>query len=84
MYNLLSIKGCTSPSQMDLNSAALFVQMQDLPLACMIGEIGNQIGQTIWKVLKCDVDDNRLGCEEVLRVLIEVYLRKVIPREEPS
>lgn len=54
---LLALKpfdGCTLSLKMDFSKEAFWVQLHNLPIACMNAEIGNQIGSTIGVVKECD------------------------------
>lgn len=45
----------------------------------MNDEIVHQIGDTIGKVLECDITEEGNGCRKVSRVLIELDLQRAIP-----
>lgn len=83
LYSLKLFEGCTPPSKMPFDKEAFWVQMHNLSLAYMNDEIGHQIGDTIGKVLHCDVDENGNGWGQVLWVFIELDLQKAIPRGRP-
>lgn len=65
---------------MNLSSESFWVQIHDLPIACMNEDIGTQIRKTIGRVKACDVQSDDLSWGIVLRTLIELDLHKPIAR----
>lgn len=81
--SLLSLKpfnGCTLATIMDVFREFFWLQMHDLPIACMNEEMGTFIGNTIGTVKECDVQNDGSGWDAVLRVLIELDIHKRITR----
>lgn len=54
--------------------------MHNLPMMCMNRQFDTQIGETIQKVMDVDVEDNDTGQGKLLRVRIEVDLKKTLAR----
>lgn len=57
-----------------------WVQMHNLPLACMNGNIGEQIRGSIGKVIEVDTQEDGLGWGCSLRIRVECDLGKVVTR----
>jgi hypothetical protein len=68
--------GLSSPSSYLFEKAAFWVQIYNLPLACMSLIIGNQIGSSMGQVLEVDVDEGGMGWGECLRVKVLLDLKK--------
>lgn len=83
LFSLKLFNGCTSPSQMVLNKEMFWIKMENLPLACMNDVIGRQIKKSIGEVQECDVQTDGIfknECYRVLRVKVEMDIKKLIPR----
>jgi hypothetical protein len=72
--------GSKTPSQFIFDKAAFWVQMTNLPLACMGREIGRKIGASVGVVEAVDTDARGMGWGESLRVKILIDLSKPLPR----
>jgi hypothetical protein len=72
--------GSKTPSQFVFDKAAFWVQMTNLPLACMGREIGRKIGASVGVVEAVDTDARGMGWGESLRVKILIDLSKPLPR----
>lgn len=80
---LLSLKpfdGYTLASKMDFSKEAFWVQLHELPIACMNEDMGIFISNTIGLVKACDVQIDGSGWGTVLRVFIELDLYKPITK----
>lgn len=82
--SLLSLKsffgGCTSTHKMDFPRESFWVQMHNLPIACMNEDMGNRIRNTIGVVKNYDVQLDGLGWGTFLRTLIKIDIHKPITR----
>lgn len=65
---------------MEFNTKVFWVQMHNLPIACMNETIGREIGSTIGKVQDFDVQVDRTEWGKTLWVLIELDLYKPITK----
>lgn len=57
--SLLSLKqfdGSIQPTKMDFSNEIFWIQMHNLPLACINEFMGNLIGNNIGSIKECDVD----------------------------
>lgn len=68
----------TQPHKMQFEQEEFWVQMHNLPLACMNKSIREQIGNTIGNVVEMDVNEDGLGWGSCLTERIECDLRKVV------
>jgi hypothetical protein len=59
--------GATPPNHLESEKAIFWIQMFDLPLACMGREMGHRIGSTVEDV---DVTHGGIGWGEFFRVKI--------------
>jgi hypothetical protein len=53
--------GRTSPSEFTFDKALFWVQMMNLPLACMSREVGFKLGASVGKVEKVDTEKDGIG-----------------------
>jgi hypothetical protein len=70
----------TPPAELDFDKATFWVRMFNLPLICMGRETGYQIGSMVGEVIEVDVDEDRVGWGEFLRVRIVLDLSKPFAR----
>jgi hypothetical protein len=68
--------GATPPNHLEFEKAVFWIQMFDLPLACMGREMGHWIGSTVGEVEDVDVTHGGIGWEEFFRVKIWLDLSK--------
>lgn len=80
MFVLRPFNGYKPPQRMDFLKERMWVQMLELPLACMNECEGKRIGDTIGEVIEVEseVDGSGWGC--FLRVLLVMDLSKPIAR----
>ncbi|XP_040994394.1 uncharacterized protein LOC121240945 [Juglans microcarpa x Juglans regia] len=80
LFVLKPFDGFTQPHKMRFDNEEFWVQMHNLPLACMNKCIGEQIGATIEKVVEVDAGEDGMGWGSFLRIRIECDLNKVVAR----
>lgn len=56
------------PHLIDLHYGYFWIQLHNLPMACMNRQIGKKIGSSINQVVKVDIPDDELGWGKFLRV----------------
>jgi hypothetical protein len=81
--NLFAVEdfdGLVTPSQMTFDTAAFWVRMFELPLACMNKEVGKTLGETVGEVEDVDTNDEGMGWGKFLRVRIRINLFKPLAR----
>ena len=81
--NLFAVEdydGLTTLSKFSFDKAVFWVQMINLPLACMSLTVDHQIGSSMGHVEKVDVNDGGMGWGEYLRVKITLDLQKPLMR----
>lgn len=66
------------PQATDLHTECFWIQFQQLPIECMNQTIGEEIGNSIGRVLVVDVPNDGIGWGPFLWVLIEVDLCKPV------
>jgi hypothetical protein len=72
--------GLTPPRKMKFETASFWVQIHNLPLACMNREVGYKIGSSVGVVEEVDVSVDGVGWGKYLRVKIELNLSKPLAR----
>lgn len=80
LFSLKAFAGFTTLAKMVFDTKRFWIQMNQLPLACLNIEMGDQIGRTVGKVIDCVLHDFVGSGGQILRVYIEVNLYKSIPR----
>lgn len=80
LFSLQQTNGWVPPTKIDFSKEVSWVHMHNLPLACMNKAKGNSIGKTIGTVMECDVNEEGIGWEKVIRILIEINIYQPIPR----
>jgi hypothetical protein len=80
LFLVEDFEALTQPSDFTFDTASFWVQMVNLPLACMGAEVGRKIGATMGMVEAVDVDANGMGWGEFLRVKIRLGLKKPLLR----
>jgi hypothetical protein len=81
--NLFSVEdydGVTPPNKIAFESVTLWVRMFNLPLSCMVKDVGYQIGSTMGKVEEVETDEDGIGWGKFLRVRIKIKFLRPIPR----
>lgn len=66
LFAVADFDGVTPPNQMNFDTAAFWVRMYNLPLACMGREMGMKLGFTVGFVDEVDVDIDGMGWGEFL------------------
>jgi hypothetical protein len=61
LFALEEFDGIKPPLEISFDQAAFWVRMLNLPLACMVQNVGIQIGSTIGTVEEVDSDDDGIG-----------------------
>lgn len=69
---MVVLRHLNSPS----TKASFWVRMMNLPLACMVREVGIKLGTSVGQVEEVDTDKEGVGWGEFLRVKIKVDLYK--------
>ena len=72
--------GRTSPLEFTFDKASFWVQMMNLPLACMSREVGFKLGASVRKVEEVGTEKDGIGWGEYLRVKILIDLYKPLSR----
>jgi hypothetical protein len=80
LFSLEEFDGITPPPEIPFEKAAFWVQMFNLPLACMGQAVGFQIGSTMGMVEEVETDDEGIGWGKYLRVRVKIDLTKPISR----
>lgn len=70
--------GKSSPTQMDFSSAAFWIRMYNLPLACMGNEAGRRLGSSVGRVEEVDTNEEGIGWREYLQVRVEISVHRPI------
>lgn len=84
LHILKPFDGFTSHQMMKFDREDFWVQINNLPLACMTRDIGFQIGATVGAVKDVDIRENGIGWGKYLRVKIEIDLQKMVARGRTS
>lgn len=80
LFSLKQFDGRVPPAKMDFSKEVFWVNMHNLPLACMNEAKGTSIDNTIGTVIECDVDEEGTSWGKALRVLIEIDIFQSVPR----
>lgn len=72
--------GFTQPAEISFAIERFWVQLHDLPLACMNEECGKEIGGVIGRVVEVDTKVDGCGWGQYLRIRVEVDLLKALVR----
>lgn len=72
--------GLTPPSEISFSHTFMWVQMHNLPYACMNSNVGLRIGASICKVFHVDEDEHGKGWGQFLKCLVEMNLTKPLLR----
>lgn len=65
---------------MNFDHECFWVRLNNILLACMIHEVGHQIGASIGSVKELDASSDGIGWGSYMRVRIEIDIRKIIAR----
>jgi hypothetical protein len=77
---LNEVDGRVPPSQMKFNQTPIWVQIHDMPLACMNKKVGYKIGSSMGEVEEVAVAEDDVGWERYLRVRVNVELFQPLER----
>ncbi|XP_042990316.1 uncharacterized protein LOC122317333 [Carya illinoinensis] len=77
---LKPLDGFIHPMKMNFDSECFWIQMHNLPFVCMKSEIGKKIGESIGRVQEVDVREGGSEWGGVLRVKVELNLKKAVAR----
>ena len=80
IFSVANFDGITPPETIEFEKVAFWVCVNNLPLACMSKEIGNQIGSTVGYVKEVETDEDGVGWGKFLHVKIHVDLTKPLAR----
>jgi hypothetical protein len=80
LFMLEDFDGRTSPSEFTFDKASFWVRMTNLPLACMVRDVGFKLGASVGQVEEVDTDKDGVGWGEFLRVKIKIDLYKPLIR----
>jgi hypothetical protein len=72
--------GISQPTDYPFDKATFWVQITNLPLACMGWDISTKIGETMGSVEAVDTDGDGMGWGEYLRVKIRMDIIEPLPR----
>jgi hypothetical protein len=72
--------GIPQRTEFSFYKAAFWVQMINLPLACMGCDIGKKIGETVGTMEAVDMNEDEMGWEEYLCVKIQLDITKPLLR----
>lgn len=72
--------GQTPPAQMTLNSSVFWVQIHDMPLACMTKSVGIKIGESIGELEDIEIEEDGIGWGRYLRIRVNVDITKPLER----
>lgn len=76
LLSLVEFDGITPVEELEFEKVAFWVQMYNLPLACMNKAMGLHIGALVGEVEEVDVDEEEVGWGKYLRVRIILDLSK--------
>lgn len=62
--------GTTPPKEIPFSTKVFWIQVHNMPLACMTKEVGSQIGQGLGEVLNVEVDNSELGWGQFLQIKV--------------
>ncbi|XP_042958006.1 uncharacterized protein LOC122293492 [Carya illinoinensis] len=77
---LKEFDGFTPLKQVNFNSESFWVRFHNLPLSCMMEVRGEQIGSTVGRVERVDVQEDGSGWGKFLRVQIHIDLNQPLTR----
>jgi hypothetical protein len=77
---LYELDGKLSLTQMDFSCTPIWVQIHNMPLACMNQGVGNQIGNSLGKVEEVAVAEEGVGWGRYLRVRVAINLFQPLER----
>lgn len=80
LFSVEDYDGVTPPNKIVFESVIFWVRMFNLPLSCMVKDVGYQIGSTMGMVEEVETDEDGIGWGKFLRVRIKFDLHKPIPR----
>jgi hypothetical protein len=77
---LNEVDGSVPPSQMSFNQTPIWIQIHDMPLACMNKRVGCKIGSSLGEVEEVAVAEDDVGWGRYLRVRVKVELFQPLER----
>ncbi|GLT68155.1 hypothetical protein SLA2020_404130 [Shorea laevis] len=80
IFVLNDFDGSSPPSQITFSSSPFWVQVHDLPFACLTKGIGQKIGASLGEVLEVVVPGNGVGWGRSLRIRVLLDLTKPLER----
>jgi len=72
--------GKTPPSQMDFSFTPIWIQIHDMPLACMNRGVGRKIGESIGTVEEVAIAEDDVGWGRSLRIRVAINLYQPLDR----
>jgi hypothetical protein len=76
----IGFDGVTSSAKIDFDNVAFWVQMINMPLACMCKDVGFQISASMGIVEEVDTDEEGISWGEYLWVRIQIDLKMPLSR----
>ncbi|KAF5472196.1 hypothetical protein F2P56_004583 [Juglans regia] len=80
MFVIMQLNGSIPPQKMDFSRERMWIQLHNLPLACMNKDRGVVMGETIGRVLEVETLVDGSGWGSFLRILTELDLKKPLAR----
>ncbi|KAF5445787.1 hypothetical protein F2P56_034811 [Juglans regia] len=80
LFVLKLFDGFTQPNKINFEEEEFWIQLHNLPLACMSKSVGELIGRSVGEVVDVDVMEDGLGWGRFMRVRVVCDLRKAVAR----
>ena len=80
LIQLVRFEGDLQPTAVSFKYSAFWIHVLNLPIKCMVAEVGVEIGNAIGRSIEVDVSENGLGWGHYLRICVDCDITQPLLR----